>query len=269
MLIVNADDLGMTPGANQAIFDGCDAGAITHTSIMANADYVDEAITQLKERPVIGLGIHLNITYGKPLLVNPLYCNADGVFNLSYKTLLLRKDTLFLEAIEKEWEAQIHSIIESIDKKLTHIDSHRHVHLIPHLYPIVMKLAKQYTIPRVRLIKENIFHSLYVTRRFNFIANAGIVKYLLLRFFTFINQKHAALYTDMKFYSILYTGVIGKNVLASLQACDNTYEVMVHPSYPALDKEVTFYDEAEKTYRISPDRYQELQQVLSLKVTDD
>lgn len=269
MLIVNADDLGMTPGANQAIFDGVDQGAITHASIMANADYVEEAMHGVKEREHLGLGMHLNITYGKALVVHPLYCDAHGIFNLSYKTLLLRKDSIFLEAIEKEWEAQIRSIVKSVSTTLTHIDSHRHVHLIPHLYPIVIKLAKRYHIPRVRLIDENMFHSFGLTKRFDFIRNAGIVKYLLLRFFTAINKSHKNLYTDIHFYSILYTGVIGKGILHTLQQRSEHYEIMVHPSYPALDQAVMFYDENEKAYRMSEDRYNELQSVLSLKVTHD
>ena len=46
--IVNADDLGMTPGTNKAIFDGHDNGYINSTSIMTNCDYFNEAIHGLK-----------------------------------------------------------------------------------------------------------------------------------------------------------------------------------------------------------------------------
>ena len=266
MLIVNADDLGMTPGANQGIFEGFDRGAITHASIMANCDYFDEAMEGMQERPDLGLGMHLNITYGKPIIQNSLYCDDAGIFNLGYLDLLKNRSQEFLAAVEAEWEAQIKRVLDSsLTKKLTHLDSHRHVHMIPHLYKIAVKLAKKYGVERIRLINESMLHSLLLTKRFNFLLNGGIVKYLLLRSFSTIDAKYANYYDNIKFYSILYTGVIGGDILQKLQNSKETYEIMVHPSVTTLDRDVRFYDEAEKAYRISKDREKELEAVLALK----
>ncbi len=266
MLIVNADDLGMTPGANQGIFEGFDKGAITHASIMANCDYFDEAMQGLQQRPNLGLGMHLNITYGKPLIQNSLYSDKEGIFNLGYLDLLKNRSPEFLAAVEAEWEAQIKRVLSaSQTKKLTHLDSHRHVHMIPHLYKITVKLAKKYGVERIRLVNENLLHSFALTKRFNFIINGGIIKYLLLRSFSLIDAKYANYYDHIKFYSILYTGVIGGDILQKLQNSKETYEIMVHPSVTALDRDVHFYDEAEKAYRVSKDREKELEAVLALK----
>jgi len=270
MLIVNADDLGMTPGANYAIFDGFDKGCITHASIMANCDYFQEAMQGIATRPTLNLGMHLNLTYGKALIPNPLYCDVQGYFNLSYTALLITKDKIFLRAIEKEWEAQIKRVLtySNIPIALTHIDSHRHIHLIPHLYPIASKLAHQYGISRVRLIQENMIDSLRMTKRLSFILNGGIIKYFLLRIFSLIDTRYDNLYKNINFYSMLYTGVIGKDMLMKLKNQSNTYEIMIHPSYPELDKDVHFYDKDEKIYRISSDRTKELETVLSFKRCD-
>ncbi len=266
MLIVNADDLGMTPGANRAIFDGHDKGGITHASIMANCDYFDEAMQGALKRPELGVGMHLNLTYGKALLPNALYCDENGCFNLGYKTLLTQKDPDFLAAVEKEWEAQIQRVLSfsGFTRPLTHIDSHRHVHLIPHLYPIAVKLAERYGIDRIRLIKENPLQSFRLSKRFNFILNGGIIKYLLLRTFSMIDSRYEDRYGERAFYSILYTGVVGKEILQKLQTMSIPFEAMVHPSYPELDAEVHFYDDGEKDYRISSDRRVELDAVLSI-----
>lgn len=254
----------MTPGANQAIFDGYDKGAITHTSIMANCDYFTEAMEGIHARPHLGLGMHLNLTYGKAIIPHKFYCDKNGIFNLSYKALLSTKNTSFLVAVEAEWDAQIQRVLEAsnVTINLTHIDSHRHIHLIPHLYPIVIRLAEKYNISRVRLIRENIIDSFKLTKRFNFILNGGIIKYLLLRIFSFYNTRYHDLYTPVKFYSILYTGVVGKDILRQLQHNPYNYEVMVHPSYPELDTNVHFYDVSEKAYRVSQDRKKELESVL-------
>jgi predicted glycoside hydrolase/deacetylase ChbG (UPF0249 family) len=261
MLIVNADDLAMTPGANAGIFKGYDNGLINYASIMANCDYFNEAIDGAKKRPALNIGMHLNLTYGKSLTKNPLFCNSKGEFNLGYKELLLTKNQEFLEAIESEWEEQIKRVLD-FNIKLTHIDSHRHIHLIPHLYPIVIKLAKKYNINRVRLIKEGLFSSLALTKRANFILNGGIIKYALLRGFSIIDAKYKDLYKDINFYSILYTGVVSKEILQKLKNSSKTYEIMVHPSIIELDKDIYFYDEAEKAYRVSKDREKELEAVL-------
>ena len=269
MLIVNADDLAMTLGANAGIFDGFDRGVITHASIMANCDYFDEAIDGVLQRDRFGLGMHLNITYGKALKPNSLICNEDGLLNLGYLDLLKRRDKEFLEAIYNEWDAQIKRVLSATNgRELTHIDSHRHVHLIPHLYPLAIKLAKKYNITRVRLINEPLLGSLLLTKRFNFIVNGGIIKYMLLRTFSALDAKYANYYKDINFYSILYTGVIGDDILQKLKNSPKTYEIMVHPSHTNLDKDVYFYDEAEKAYRVSKNRELELKSVLSLSKED-
>ena len=264
-IIVNADDLGMTPGTNKAIFNGYDHGMITHTSIMANSDYFSEAIDGVLKRKELGVGIHLNLTYGKALHFNAVYNDAQGIFNLGYIKLLTLSmyNAEFLEAVEKEFEQQILRVIDT-GITLTHLDSHRHVHLIPGIYPIVAKLAKKYDIPRVRLIKENIIDSFSLSGRYNFILNGGIIKYLLLRTFTAIDASHANLYNNIKFYSILYTGVVTRDILQKLKKSDENYEIMVHPGITELDKDVTFYDPDEKSYRMSKEREDELEAVLAV-----
>ncbi len=264
-MIVNADDLAMTPGANKAIFDGFDNGAITHASIMANCDFFDEAIVEANKREGLGIGMHLNLTYGKALIQNPLYCNQNGVFKLGYKDLLLKRDNNFLNAIEKELEEQIIKVKNRLNRDITHLDSHRHIHLIPHIYKIVIKLAKKYNINRVRLIKESFTKSISLNKKFNFISNGGIIKYLLLKTFTTIDKKYCDLYKDINFYSILYTGVVDSDILYKLKDEKQNYEIMIHPSYVELDKDIDFYDLGEKKYRLSSDRTIELKSVLSLK----
>jgi predicted glycoside hydrolase/deacetylase ChbG (UPF0249 family) len=263
-IIVNADDLGMTPGANKAIFKGYDHGMITHTSVMANCDYFSEAIKGLRIRKGLGVGIHLNLTYGKALRFDSMYNNADGVFDLGYLKLIAfsigKKG--FLEAIEAEFEQQILRVLNA-GLALTHLDSHRHIHLIPGIYRVVVKLAKKYNIARVRLINENFIDSLLLSRRYNFIFNGGIVKYFLLRIFTAINVSHANFYKNINFYSILYTGVITGNIFQKLTDSDKNYEVMIHPGIIGLDKDVIFYDQSEKRYRVSMDRENELCAVIS------
>ena len=163
--IVNADDLGMTPGTNKAIFDGHDNGYINSTSIMTNCDYFNEAIHGLKARKDLKVGIHLNLTYGKSLSGSFMLGNQYGFFNLSYLQILYKSivSKSFLAEVEDEFELQIQKAIHNkID--ISHLDSHRHVHLIPSLYKIVYRLSLKYSISRVRLVNENIFHMVKIKK---------------------------------------------------------------------------------------------------------
>ena len=50
--LINADDLGMTPGTNQAIFEAYDWGYLNSTSLMSTGDYFDEALLEVKKRKI-------------------------------------------------------------------------------------------------------------------------------------------------------------------------------------------------------------------------
>lgn len=262
-IIVNADDLGMSPGTNKAIFEGFDHGIVTHSSIMSNCDYFSEAVDGLKTRKNLNIGIHLNLTYGKALNYNRLYNDDNGVFNLGYMAIFVKsifqKD--FIKEVKKEFELQILRVL-NCGITITHIDSHRHIHLIPKIYNIVVDLSLKYNIKRIRLINEDFLDSFLMSGKYNFILNGGLVKFTLLKIFSKIDSKKSDSYKDLRFYSILYTGVIHKNIFENLKLSEYNYEVMVHPGITDLDTQVFFYDKNEKAYRLSKDREDELHAVL-------
>ena len=261
--IVNADDLGMTPGTNKAIFEGYDSGYLNSTSVMTNCDYFNDAVKGLIERKDLKVGVHLNLTYGKSLSKSNILCDSDNIFDLSYLQLIYKSifSNSFLKKVEIELELQIKKAIDN-NINIIHLDSHRHIHLIPNIYKIVYNLSNKYNISRVRLVNENIFHSLKLTKKINFFINGGLIKFFLLKLFTFINKIYGNKYNNISFYSILYTGVIDRNSLIKLMSSNTFYEIAVHPSCIAHDNGVTFYNDEEKAYRLSKNRSLELLSIL-------
>src|SRR5258705_7568118 len=67
-LVVNADDLGLTVGVNNGIFDAHDAGILTSASVFANAPATADAIGRARVRPSLGVGVHLALVDGSPML---------------------------------------------------------------------------------------------------------------------------------------------------------------------------------------------------------
>jgi chitin disaccharide deacetylase len=66
-LIVNADDFGMAPGVNRAILEAHRTGIVTSTSLLANGAAFDEAAAAARATPTLAVGVHLNLTQGRPL----------------------------------------------------------------------------------------------------------------------------------------------------------------------------------------------------------
>jgi len=67
-LIVNADDFGMSRGITDGIILAHRYGFVTSTSLMVNMPAAEYAISRLAAAPRLSVGVHLNITAGRPIL---------------------------------------------------------------------------------------------------------------------------------------------------------------------------------------------------------
>ncbi len=67
-VIFNSDDFGYSHGVNYGIMDAYQRGILTSTILMANMPGFEHAVKLRKEMPRLGVGVHLTLTCGKPLL---------------------------------------------------------------------------------------------------------------------------------------------------------------------------------------------------------
>ena len=142
-LIVNADDFGLTDGGNRAIIECYKNGIVTSTTLMANMPFADQAIQFSKENPGLGVGVHMVLTTGRPLLkTHKTLVDDEGNFKFRSDTI---DESIDLDELYQEWDAQIESIMSQIP--ITHLDSHHHTHLHPLLRTVVEKLAKKHNLP--------------------------------------------------------------------------------------------------------------------------
>lgn len=154
-LIVNADDFGLTSGVNRAILELHAAGVVTSTSLMACAGATDEAIALALETPTLGVGCHVVLVDGEPVLppdqIPGLVDARTGRFPASLATFLLRLFTgrIGAEEIKAEAAAQIASL-ESRGVRLTHVDTHKHAHIFSAVLRPVLRAARAAGIRAVR-----------------------------------------------------------------------------------------------------------------------
>ena len=141
-LIVNADDFGISIGTNYGILEAHKNGIVSSTTLMVNMPACGHAIELAKSNPTLGVGIHFNLTKGKPMTTIDSLTSTSGEFFKNYKNVALAKE----EDIEKELRAQLEKFL-SYGIEPSHFDSHHHVHLLPNVMNVVERLAKEYNKP--------------------------------------------------------------------------------------------------------------------------
>jgi chitin disaccharide deacetylase len=157
-LIVNADDLGWTAGVNRGIAEAHRKGIVTSASLLANGGAFAEAVELARDLSGLGVGVHLNLNDGPPVAPResvPSLVNEAGEFEGGPDGLLLKIATrgLSMREVEIEWGAQI-SKARDAGIEPTHLDGHKHVHMLPGLFDIALRLAKRYGIGAIRVSHE-------------------------------------------------------------------------------------------------------------------
>jgi hopanoid biosynthesis associated protein HpnK len=157
-LIVNADDLGWTAGVNRGIAEAHRNGIVTSASLLANGEAFGDAVQLVRKTRELGVGVHLNLSDGAPIAgretVTSLL-NSEGEFDGGPDGLLLKIATrgLAMREVEREWDAQIGKV-RAAGIEPTHLDGHKHVHMLPGLFEIALRLAKRHGIGAVRVSHE-------------------------------------------------------------------------------------------------------------------
>lgn len=246
-LIVNADDLGWTEGVNRGIAEAHRNGIVTSASLLANGAAFDSGLTLARSTPGLGVGVHLNLTDGAPVAPRELVAsllNEAAEFEGGPEALLLRiaKRDVALTEVEQEWEAQIEKVFEA-GVQPTHLDGHKHVHMLPGLLEIALRLAKRHNIAAMRVAHEesslraalSAGDELHATVVLKQGVQARGLK-LLARDAHKMAERSGIASTDY-FCGIAQTGVLSKRgvlqMLASLP--EGTTELMCHPGYVDAD----------------------------------
>lgn len=157
-LIINADDYGICPSVNYAIENLIRAGRLLDVSILANFKLYEESADFLLRQPEFAVGVHLNVVEGVAVSLAgkvKILLGSDGKFlNLSRVLLrYTRAPFAVSEAVEIEWRNQIELLLES-GLKISHADTHQHIHAFPPFWKILMKICNDYGIVAARLPRE-------------------------------------------------------------------------------------------------------------------
>jgi predicted glycoside hydrolase/deacetylase ChbG (UPF0249 family) len=159
-LIINADDLGADEARNAGIFEAIAAGVVTSVSILANGPALEHALGILRSLNLksLSLGIHLNLSEGRPLSPDLKHITGpDGCF-LGKKGAQYRFGSLVdanVEAnISRELIIQI-TALQNAGLCLNHLDGHQHIHIFPAVVRLALAASQAHNIPWMRVPDED------------------------------------------------------------------------------------------------------------------
>ena len=165
-IIINADDLGYDTERDKLAFSLMESGKVTSSTLMPVAPNFENAVQKAKSLNDISFGVHLTLTEFRLISDNPLFRNI-GMTNIdNYVISDIRKMKIHLffaiqNAIFNEWKLQIEKTLDH-GIKISHLDSHHHIHNTWWIFPVIKKIQKHFNIRRFRsptkcyLFKEGI-----------------------------------------------------------------------------------------------------------------
>jgi len=240
-LIINADDFGLTAGVNRAIVEAHQRGVVTSATMMANAGAVGDAVAQARNAR-LSVGCHVVLIDGVPTLpapeVSTLIANGrsprfhDDWLGFAGRALRHRFNA---DQVAAEVGAQIRKI-QQTGLPVTHMDSHKHVHLLPPVLAQMLRAAKACGVRAVR----NPFAPLkplalaHLARRPRLWTRYTEVK-LLQRFSAQFCQAvaDAGMLTTDGTFGIVATGALDDQLFTAIVGSlpEGTWELVCHPGY--------------------------------------
>ncbi len=142
-LIVNADDFGLTPAVSAGILDAHRLGIVTSTTVLVTADPDREQLRRAREAG-LGVGLHVNLTLGRPLTAARSLVDEAGRFVRDARRAAFRADP---EDVRAEIAAQVDRFLSLLGGPPTHLDTHHHVGTYSPIREVVLEVARRLGVP--------------------------------------------------------------------------------------------------------------------------
>jgi predicted glycoside hydrolase/deacetylase ChbG (UPF0249 family) len=125
-IVVNGDDLGLSPGVNQGIAEAHRQGVLTSASLMVEMPASREGADLAQDLPALSVGLHADLT------------------DIGGQQLAGRDAGQQCGAVLRR---QLDRFQELVGRLPTHLDSHHNVHRDPLLLPSFLELADRHRLP--------------------------------------------------------------------------------------------------------------------------
>jgi predicted glycoside hydrolase/deacetylase ChbG (UPF0249 family) len=142
-LIVNADDFGLAPGVSAGILAAHRHGIVSSTTLLATSTIDADSVRALRDS-ALGVGLHVNLTLGRPLSRGRSLVDTDGRFVRDVRHAAARANAA---DVAREVAAQIEKFESLVRRAPTHLDTHHHVGLLAPVAEVVLDAARRLGVP--------------------------------------------------------------------------------------------------------------------------
>lgn len=161
-LIINADDCNLTRGVTQAILECHERGVVSSTTWLTNLETDSRAVDQV-QKSGLGVGVHLNVTLGKPVSSLSWVTSLVDEFGIFKKKTAYQSVPPRAEDLVYEYQNQITLFEKHFGQAPTHLDTHHQLHDEPVFMQALAHVARQHRLPirRSRLMAATDFAERY------------------------------------------------------------------------------------------------------------
>jgi len=222
-LIVTADDVGLERGMTEGAIRAHREGIVTACSVVANGAAFDDAVARLRDLPSLEVGVHLTLVEERPLTAIR-FPNKHTSFLPRY---LAR--AISIAAIEAELRAQVERVMAT-GLRVTHLNGHQHLHLLPRIFAVVARLAREYAIPYVRIVDDR----------------GGRARRIPMTLLSALGRKARAPFTNDHTIGVAEAGHL-RDILPLLPHVAGITELVTHPGFGVRGYDHWGYDWEEET----------------------
>lgn len=248
MLIVNADDFGLTAGVNRAIVETHSGGVVSSTTLMANSAAFEDAVAAARSTPNLSIGCHVVLVDGTPVLppdaVDTLVAirSAEPEKFFSSLSAFAARATLGgfdRDQLVAEVTAQIRKL-QSAGLHVTHLDTHKHAHIFPEILSALLRAARICGVSAIRnpFVPVKAMPARLFKGKRDLWKRYGQVRMLHTFSAQFLQRtKRAGLLTPDGLVGVVETGSLENAGYSSLlrqtiaRLPDGTWELVCHPGY--------------------------------------
>jgi hopanoid biosynthesis associated protein HpnK len=157
-LIVTADDFGLSLRVNDAVERAHRQGILSAASLLVGAPAVEDAVERAHTMPALGVGLHLTLIDGRPVLPPeevPGLVGSDGRF--SSDPFHFGVALYFSPELRRQAYAEISAQFDrfrATGLRLDHINGHKHFHMHPVVLSAIARIALRFGRPPVRIPLE-------------------------------------------------------------------------------------------------------------------
>ncbi len=158
LLIVNADDFGLTTNLCRAILRAGECGIVTSTSALANGRALPASAAALRDSR-LGVGAHLALVgHQGPVLEArevPTLVDQRGHLASGWRPFLTRcaLGRIDPDDVRREFTAQV-EVLRASGLTLSHLDTHQNLHLWPSIAGVTVELASTSGIAAIRVTRS-------------------------------------------------------------------------------------------------------------------